>query len=91
MTAATTGTLKKKKSKAGAYRAAREALDNMHQSGQYDITEVNSVAGELQELAQRIKRVHSLSKEYRAVTLSPYIASMLKIVGKQRMVEDFDL
>jgi len=91
MSPAPSGTTERRGKEKSAYRAVRELLDNLNGKGQYDLTEVNAVGSEIQELAQRIERIHMLSKEFRAVTLSPYVKSMLRLVGKDRLVENFDL
>ena len=91
MSSAPSGVTQSRTKEKSAYRAVRELLDNMNGTGQYDLTEVNAVGNEIQELAQRIEKIHVLSKEFRAVTLSPYVKSMLRLVGKDRLVENFDL
>ena len=91
MTVASGSGVTKEAKKLSPYRAVREILDSLNQKGQYDIKEINKVAEEIEQLHQRIEKIHSLSKEFRAITLSPYINTMLKIVGKHRIMEDFNL
>ena len=91
MLPAPTGTTQGEVKEKSAYRAVRELLDNLNGEGQYDSVEINAVADEIQELARRIEKIHTLSKEFRAITLSPYVKSMLRLVGKDRLVETFDL
>lgn len=47
-----------------------------------------TVSDELASLAERAERVRALGGAFRGVEVSPYVAHMLKLVGRETLVEN---
>ena len=46
-----------------------------------------TVSADLAQLVERAERVRAMGGEFRKVQVSPYIAHMLKLVGRETLVE----
>ena len=87
MPVASSQVAQKEAKKTSPYRVVREVLDDVREKGGYNLKEIDRVADEIVELAWRINKIHAISEKFRNVTLSPHVATMLKLAGKHRLVE----
>jgi hypothetical protein len=87
MLIASSAAVAKERKKTSSYRAVREVLDDVFEKGGYDLKEIDRISEEIAELGARVDRLRLLSREFSGITLSPHVATMLKLAGKDRLAE----
>lgn len=79
----------KKTGKAGAFRAVRSANQRYVLQHTLSYNDIRHVADDLSELVRRFNRVRALGGRFKDIELSPYVGRMIKIVGAEKISENF--
>jgi len=68
----------------GAVSSVRAALfnDTIHNDGK----DIEGIAQYLEEIVQRVRRLHTLADRFQQVTLSPHMEAILRSAGKEHLL-----